>query len=389
MALHDHVADRSGSLFLWGGILLGALLLVLALTHGFGLFAGQPGGAGAPELMTRRGTGIFVPEGSALRSRLTVAAVAAEEFASTLVLPAAVEADPARTAAVLPSLGGRVVELKAELGDRVTRGQVLAVIDSGDLAQAWADSDKADAALRVLTRNLTREEAQNRIGAASDRDLDQARSDQLQAQAEFTRTQGRLRALGVDPAGGRSTSRLLPVTAPVSGSITSLAVTPGTVVNDPAQALMSVADLSTVWVTAMVPEQGLASVARHQEAEIRLEAYPDRVLHGKVLFIADLVDPDTRRVKVRIALANPDFAVKPGMFATVTLVGAKQSRIVLPSSALLMNNDRTSVFVASAPWTFERRVVEPQLEDGARVVIRAGLRPGEQVVTSGGILLND
>jgi cobalt-zinc-cadmium efflux system membrane fusion protein len=160
-------------------------------------------------------------------------------------------------------------------------------------------------------------------------------------------------------------------------------------INDPTQPLMTVADLSTVWVTALVPEKDVASVAKDQQAEVRLLAYPDRVLRGKVLFVSDVIEPDSRREKLRIAFENPLTELKPNMFASVILVGGRQTRIVLPTSALLMNNDRTTVFVATAPWTFERRVVQPDLEEGTRVAIQSGLKPGEQVVVKGGILLND
>jgi cobalt-zinc-cadmium efflux system membrane fusion protein len=152
---------------------------------------------------------------------------------------------------------------------------------------------------------------------------------------------------------------------------------------------MTVADLSTVWVTAMVAEKDVAAVTKNQDAEVRLTAYPDRTLHGKVLFVSDVLEPDSRRNKVRVAFPNADHALKPNMFATVTLLGAQRSRVVLPSSALLMNNDRTSVFVAVAPWTFERRIVDPDLEEGTSIAIRSGVNAGEQVVVRGGILLND
>jgi cobalt-zinc-cadmium efflux system membrane fusion protein len=160
-------------------------------------------------------------------------------------------------------------------------------------------------------------------------------------------------------------------------------------INDPTQSMMTIADLSTVWVTAMVPEKDVAAVFKNQDAEVSLTAYPDRRLHGKVAFVSDVIEPDSRRNKVRIAFANSDYALKPNMFATVSLTGAKRSQVVLPSSALLMNNDRTSVFVATAPWTFERRNVDPQLEEGSSVAIRSGVEAGEQVVVKGGILLND
>jgi membrane fusion protein, heavy metal efflux system len=388
MPIHDHEPSARGGAFLWGGIGLGLLFLVALLTHGFGLLKSSGSGAAAPELMVRQGNKIIVPEGSALRNRLTVVAARAEAVSPQLVLPGVIESDPARTAPVLTPLSGRVTALKVELGDRVKRGQVLATIDSPDLDQAYDDYDKAADAAKLTDKNLSRQEAQNKIGAASDRDLDQARSDNAQAAAELTRTKARLKMLGASTDSGVA-SRLLTVAAPMAGSITTLAVAPGALINDPTQPMMTVADLSTVWVTALAAEKDLGAISKNQDVEVTLSAYPGRVLHGKVLFVSDVLEADSRRNKIRIAFSNPDYTLKPNMFASVTLQGAQGSRVVLPSSALLMNNDRTSVFVATAPWTFERRVVDPQLEEGDSVAIRSGITAGEQVVIKGGILLND
>jgi cobalt-zinc-cadmium efflux system membrane fusion protein len=388
MPIHDHEPTVWGRAFFWGGIALGVLLLAALLTRGFGLWSGAGHGDEGPALMVRQGDKIMIPEGSPLRERLSVMPAQAQTVSSPLVLPGIVESDPARTAAVLTPLGGRVLALKVALGDRVVQGQALAVIESADLAQAYDDNDKAADSFRMTAMNLERQEGQFKLGAASERDLDQARSDHAQAEAEYDRTRARLKTLGVSEQAPPS-SRLLTVTAPVGGSVISLAVAPGNMVNDPTQPIMTIADLATVWVTALVPEKDLAAVSRNQDAQVRLLAYPERPLHGKVLFVGDVIEPDSRRDKIRIAFANADYALKPNMFATVTLAGPAQSRVTLPSSALLMNNDRTSVFVATAPWTFERRIVEPQLEEGPTVVIGSGLAAGEQVVVKGGILLND
>ncbi|HTX25249.1 MAG TPA: efflux RND transporter periplasmic adaptor subunit [Steroidobacteraceae bacterium] len=387
MATYDHTPTARGNAFLWGGAALGVLLVAALLTDGFGLL--RPA-ASAPEtpLLVHRGDQIFVPEGSSLRRRLTVAPAAAELTSDRWVLPGIVESDPARTAAVLTPLGGRIVELKVGLGDRVARGQVLAVIDAPDLAQAYDDDDKAADTFRLATRNLARQEGQLQIGAASARDVDQARSDLAQARAEYTRTQARLAMLGV-AAGARPRARLLDVKAPVAGSVTSFAVAAGNMINDPTQPLMTVADLSTVWVTALVPEKYVGAVARGDRAEVSLTAYPGETLRGNVAFVSDVLEADSLRDKVRIALPNPRYALKPNMFATVTLFGPRATRVVLPTSALLMNNDRTSVFVATAPWTFVRRTVHPRLEEGSSVTIDSGIGAGERVVVRGGILLND
>jgi cobalt-zinc-cadmium efflux system membrane fusion protein len=319
---------------------------------------------------------------------LAIEPARAEAIDARLVLPGIVESDPARTAAVLTPLGGRILELKAALGDRVRKGQVLAVIDSPDLAQAYEDDSKAADTLELTQKNLTRQEGQYKLGAASNRDLDQARSDHTQAAAEYARTQARLKAIGV-PAARDKRSSLLSVEAPVGGSVTTLTVARGNMINDPTQPIMTIADLSTIWVTALVPEKDIAAVAKDQDAEVDLAAYPGRTLRGKVLFVSDVIEPDSRRDKLRVAFPNPDSTLKPNMFATVTLAGAKQTRVLLPTSALLMNNDRTTVFVATAPWTFERRTVEPKLDEGTLVALESGVRAGEQVVVKGGILLND
>jgi cobalt-zinc-cadmium efflux system membrane fusion protein len=362
--------------------------LAAYFTQGFGLLAPPKVADSNTPPLTRQGEKIVVPETSPLRSRLVVAPPKNESVAAKLVLPGIVEADPARTATVLTPLGGRLVALKVSLGDRVAKGQVVAVLDSPDLAQALDDDEKARDTRDLTEKNLTRQQEQVKIGAASAKDLDQAKSEHAQADAEYRRTQARLAVIGLTGA-NRPGDRLLQVKAPVEGSVTALSVAPGNMINDPTQPLMTIADLSTVWVTALVPEKDVAAVAKDQAAEIVLAAYPADTLHGSVLFVSDVIEPDSRRNKLRIAFPNPDHRLKPNMFATVTLAGPPRTQLVLPTSALLMNNDRISVFVATAPWTFERRTIQARLQEGDTVPIDSGLSPGDQVVVKGGILLND
>src|ERR1700730_4682741 len=229
MPLHEHEPTLRGRAFLWGGVGRGVVFLAVFLTRGFGLLGGPGKGAEAPQLMVRQGDKIVVPEGSALRNRLTVMPAAAQAVSARLVVPGIVESDPARTAAVLTPLSGRVIALKVALGDRVERGQALAVLDSPDLGQAYDEDDKAADTLKLTEKNLVRQEAQNKLGVASDRDLDQARSDQAQAAAEYTRTPARLKLLGVGEgtADQSGHGRILAVTSPVAGSVTTLTVAAG------------------------------------------------------------------------------------------------------------------------------------------------------------------
>ena len=384
---HDHTATPRSTAFLWGAVGLGVLLVLFLLTHGFGLLSRGGSQPEAPALV-RHGNLIFVPESSALRQRVTVMPAPTRLESGRITAPGMVEADPARTVAVLSPGAGRVQSLKVALGDRVRRGAVLAVIDSPDLAQAYDDNDRSASSARLAATNLKRAEEQFKIGATAQRDLDQARNDNAQGGAEYARTRARLRAMGA-PEDARGAERLLSVRAPVNGSVTALATAPGAQINDINQSIMTIADLSVVWVTALVAEKDVAVLAAGQDAEVSVNAYPGRPLHGKVLFVPDVIEADSRRNQTRIAFENPDNALKPNMFTTVTLYGPAHTRVVLPSSALLMNNDRTTVFIATAPWTFERRTVEPLLEESSQVAIASGVQPGEQVVVRGGILLND
>ncbi len=387
MENHHHTPTMRGRAFLWGGLTLGLLLITILLTRGFGLLGG-PRNTVEVAILLHRGDQIVIPEGSPLRQRLLIQPAQAEILSGNITAPGVVESDPARTAAVLPALSGRVRSLDVALGDRVLAGQTLAVIDSPDLAQAYDDDEKAADTLQLTTKNLERQEGQHKIGAASDRDLDQARSDHTQAVAEYARTRARLRALGVatDPKGR---SRLLVVRAPFGGSVTALAIAVGNMINDPTQSIMTVADLSTVWVSAMVAEKDLRRVYKQQDAQVAVDAYPANALKGRVLFVSDVVEADSHRVKVRIAFPNKQHILKPGMFTTVTLLDPRQSRAVVPASALLMNNDRTTVFVEVAPWTFERRTVDAELQEGPMATLLSGVQSGERVVVQGGILLND
>src|SRR6266436_1675025 len=339
-------------------------------------------------MLIREGARISVPDGSPLRGKLTVGPVAQREIQRKLVLPAVVEADPARTVKVLPPVTGRVTDLMVQLGERVVQGQDLAVIDSGDLAQAYSDIEKARSVLTLTKKGLDRQLGLEKAGGTAIKDREQAQSDYDQAVAELERAQSRLRAMGV-PADQKEQSRLLTLKAPAAGSVIDLQVARGAFLNDATAAIMTIANLATVWVTANVPEKDTALVTTGQEVDVVFSAYPGEVFAGKVLFISDVLDPDTRRTKIRIAFENPDVKLKPNMFADATFLAPRQMVQVVPTQALVLKNETDRVFVEVAPWTFEPRPVEVGFQQGDQAVVEHGLKAGERIVLKGGVLLND
>ena len=338
--------------------------------------------------LVRDGSRIVVPEGSPLRGKLTIGTVTQQQIDRTLQLPAIVEAEPARTVKVLPPVAGRLIDLKIQLGERVERGQELAVIDSSDLAQAYADEDKARSAVKMTKQALDRAVALEKYSAGSVKDRQQAENDHAQAQAELERTQSRLRAIGV-VADLKEEGRKLSLKAPVSGSVIDLQVARGAHLNDTTAAIMTIANLDEIWVTANVPEKDTALVAQGQAVDVVFAAYPGEVFKGRVLFVSDILDPDTRRTKVRIAFQNPNMRLKPNMFASATFVTPKQTVPIVPTTAVVLRNEADQVFVEIAPWTFEARPIEIDFQQENQAVIAHGLEAGQRVVVRGAVLLND
>jgi len=175
----------------------------------------------------------------------------------------------------------------------------------------------------------------------------------------------------------------------VSGSVIDLQVARGAYLNDPTASIMTIANLDEVWVTANVPEKDAALVTQGQTVDVIFTAYPGEVFKGRVLFVSDILDPDTRRVKVRIAFQNPDMRLKPNMFANATFMTPKRTVPMIPTTAVVLKNEADQVFVEVAPWTFEARLVEIDFQQRDQAVVAHGLQAGEHVVVKGAVLLND
>lgn len=332
----------------------------------------------------RQGDKLVVPEGSPLRDRLVIAVVKEQEIRSHLTAPAVVEAEPSKMAKITPPVAGKVVRLFVKFGDSVRRGQPLLSMDAPDLVTAQSDYLRAKSSLAQAERTLARQQDLQSHGIGAKREVEQAETDRDVARAELERAETRLRLLKVD------TSRIgeaLTVRSPIDGRVIDLAVTPGEFKNDPNAVLMTVADLDTIWVTANVQEKDIRRVHKGDDATAVFAAYPGEKFTGKVLIVSDLLDPDTHAIKVRVAFANDEGRLKPGMFATVTFASTAAPEVVVPSSSLVLIGDKNYVFVESAPFTFERRAVEPAEAQNGVTIIRAGLDAGARIVVKDAVLL--
>ena len=282
------------------------------------------------------------------------------------------------------SLGsGRVVDLKVRLGDQVQKGQTLLVISSPDLASAMSDYQKAQADEVLSRKALDRAKLLYDRGAIAAKDLETAQDVEDKAKVDVSTAEQHVRVLGADPAHPGS---LIDLRAPVAGTIVeqNVAGFEGVKSLDNTVNLFTIADLSQVWVVCDVFENDLGEVHVGDSAEIRLNAFPDRVFHGKVADISRVLDPNTRSAKVRIVLGNSDGALRPGMFAVAGFRSRQlQSRTVVPATAIMRLHDKDWIFRKEGDKNFRKIVVQADgLAPDGMQEIREGVKPGDEVVAN-------
>jgi cobalt-zinc-cadmium efflux system membrane fusion protein len=313
-----------------------------------------------------------------------VARMAAPELNVTGV----VNADVSRQVPV-PSLAtGKISEIDARLGDVVTEGQVLFKVRSSDVAGAYSDYRKAIVNEGLAKVQLNRAQILFDHGAIPKSTLEVAQNAEDNAQVDVDTTMEHLRLLGSDPD---HPTGIVSVFAPTSGVITDQEITNASGV----QALtppnpFTISDMSDVWVVCDVYENDLAGIHLNDSADIRLNAYPNRVLKGKVSNIGEILDPNLRTGKVRIEVANPGNIMRIGMFATATFKGQDMAmHTLIPATAILHLHDRDWVFVPAPQNRFRRlEVMAGGMQPNQTQEIISGLQPGQQVVSNALVLEN-
>ncbi len=306
--------------------------------------------------------------------------------AAQLVVTGTVTPDVSRTVPVVSLASGRVVEINAQLGDYVKKGQLLMRIRSSDISGAFSDYQKAMADETLAQTQLERAKLLYDKGAISLNDYQVAQDSENKAKVDAETSLEHLRLLGGSPD---HVSGSVDVLAPISGVIIEQNVTTAAGVKslDNSPNLFTIADLSSVWILCDVYENDLASVHVGETADIRLNAYPGKVLTGRISNIGPILDPNIRTAKVRLAVQNPGL-LKVGMFVSATFHAQKQeTHAVVPASAILHLHDSDWVYVPDGDKQFRRiEVVTGQVLPNNLQEIVKGIEPGQKVVTNALVL---
>ncbi len=316
-----------------------------------------------------------------------LAAASAHPTASELVVTGTVTPDVSRNVPVVSLASGRVMAIRARLGDTVKKGQLLLTIRSDDVAGGFSDYRKAVADEVLARAQLERASDLYKHGAMALNDLQVAQDMEDKAKVDLETTEEHLRLLGNDP---HKPMGMVDIFAPIPGVITDQQVTNAAAVQAfSTPSPFTISDLSSVWIVCDVYENDMASVRLGDTAEITLNAYPGRTFGGRVSNIGSILDPSIRTAKVRIEVQNPGM-MRLGMFARATFRGqTKEAHTVVPASAILHMHDRDFVFVPAPDKKFRRlEVISGELlSDNTNLQeIKSGLKPGQQVVTNALVL---
>ena len=354
----------------------------------------------APAVPTDSGE-IRLPPDSPQLKRLRVAEVHTEQVPfEEVVVPGKIEANPTRVSRIALPVAGRVKQVMVTIGDAVSQGQPVIALDSPEIGaalsayrqaqarvtQAKAAQVKAEADLnRIKDLFDNRAVAQKEVISA-ETTLAQAKSDVVQAEAALEETQKKLQIFGLQSG---QAIQDIKVRAPVSGKVLEISVAAGEYRNDTSAPVMTIADLSTVFMSADVPEDRIRLIRPGEQVEINLSAYPGEIFRGQVKRISDTVDPQTRTIKVRAELQNPTGRLRPEMFGEIRHKQGLRDMPVVPAGAIVQGDQRNIVYRENSPGVFEPVEVTFGRRDDDRVPILSGIKPGDRIVIDGAMLLRN
>ena len=329
-----------------------------------------------------------------LLAQLKLADLSSRPIVETLRVAGRIDFDEHRLARIGATITGRVTEIDAWLGQDVKKGAVLARLNSSELSEQQLAYLKAKAELELNRRNAERAKAlfeADVIGAA---ELQRRESEYKISQAETRAASDQLQLLGVSPAAIERLGKqgeinsVTPVIATMSGVVVERKLAQGQVVQ-PADSLFVIADLSRLWAVAQVPEQQVSQVKAGQTVNIEVPALGNEKLTGKLIYVGQTIEPETRTVLVRTELDNREGRLKPAMLASMLIEAKPVDRLVVPASAVVRQNDEDYVFVAEGDGVFRLLKVKLGPEQGGVRALHSGLKGGEKLVVDGAFHLNN
>ncbi|MBS1579146.1 MAG: efflux RND transporter periplasmic adaptor subunit [Bacteroidetes bacterium] len=287
---------------------------------------------------------------------------------------------------VFPRNSGQVIESKVTIGDKVTAGQVLAVIKSADIAGNYADISSADADIKIAKKQLDKATSLYKSGLASESDLTEATQNYQKTLAVKRKLEATLNINGGNHTNATGTYVL---TSPINGYVVEKKVNTGNYIRqDMSDNLYTISDLKEVWINANVFEADIPNVKEGYNVEVSTLAYPNKIFKGKIDKVSEVLDPTNKTLRVRIKLPNNELLLKPEMFAKVVVNNKENTQVTcIPTTALITQNGKTFVVVYNNKSNMKIAEVVVLKTVGGITYLASGLTPGQQIITKNELLI--
>ena len=305
-----------------------------------------------------------------------------------LHLSGEVSFDENKIVKVFPNSSGQVVEVKVSFGDKVSAGQVLAVIKSADVAGNYTDLAAADADVKIAKRNLDNAESLYQGGISSQREYEEAKQNYEKAMDQHEKIQSLIKING---GGNTKSDGMYYIKAPISGYVVEKKINAGNFIRtDNGENLFTIGDLRNVWVLANVFEADIAKVKEGQDAKVTTLAYPDKVFSGKIEKISEVLDPANKAMHVRIRIDNPQLLLKPEMFTTVVVTNTENKMATcIPSSAVVEESGKQFLVLYNDNCDLKVFPVDILKIVGDKTYLRGNLPSGQKLITHNALMIYD
>lgn len=336
----------------------------------------------------------MVEAGESLASQIKTTSVGMVDMREVFRIPGSIQVDEQRMARIGSSVTGRITDIDVVLGQDVKQGQTLAHLNSTELAQHQLTFIKAMQQISLLTKAVDRAKLLLASDVISPAEVQRREAELNAAQADFNAAKEQLMILGMS----RQSVEKIERSSQVSSSSTIFARLGGTIIQrkvnlgqvvQPAEELFVVADLSHVWAVAEVPEQQIDLIQTGQEVDIEIPALNDRMFKGKLIFVGDVVNHQTRTVTVRTDISNQEDNIKPDMLVSMLVQSKPTPKLAIPEQSIVRENDKDYVFVQIAPNQYRLREVVIGNDYEGMVAVTNGVAEGEIVVSEGAFHLNN
>ena len=336
----------------------------------------------------------LVMANESLLAQIKISVVSQGDVSDILRVAGQIDFDEQALTRIGASVTGRVTQINAQLGNEVKKGDTLALINSSELSNSQLAYLKARSEKEFHRRTVQRAKTLFEADVISAAELQRRESEYEVASAQTRAAQDQLRVLGVnlkameELATTGAIDSVASVMATIKGVVVERKVTTGQVVQ-PADVLFTVADLSRVWAVAQVPEQQVAQVKVGQSVRIEVPALENEKLIGKLIYVGQTVNPESRTVLVRTELENTSGRLKPSMLASMLIESSPTKRVVVPITAIVREQDADYVFIEEKPGSFRLKPVRLSSEHNGQRVVLDGLSQGMRIVSDGAFHLNN